>query len=165
MIATDLARINVACGTTPIDGFVNVDIRDVGDVVHDCLQPLPFADGSASMIRVDDFLEHVPPDLQDQVVADWRRVLAPGGELQVRVPNLHAIATELVRSKDRTWLTLLIRNIYGGHRWGDHGEFDCHHAGWTPDLLAAFLDDRGFRVVGNDLALNMTVTAVKKEPT
>lgn len=154
-------KLNVACGAALLRGYVNVDVRrDVrADVVCDCMGRLPFADASFDEVRVDDFLEHVYPDLQEFVVGEWRRVLRAGGVLVVRVPNLLSISEQIVRG-DPGRQALLIRNVYGGHRWGLHGEWDTHHAGWTPELLRLFLAARGFRVVSNDQALNMTAKAV-----
>lgn len=154
-------KLHLACGSQYQPGWVNCDIRsDVDvDVAADLFEILPFPDGSAEEILASDFLEHVPPSRMDLVLSEWRRVCAPGATLVVRVPNLKLIAEAIATSSDDQWHALLIRNIYGGHRYGPDGAWDTHHCGWTPSLLAGLLGQYGFVVVENDGALNMTVRA------
>lgn len=158
-------RLHIACGDTYLHDWVNIDLRDdcLTDLQADCLQPLPFPDGSVDEILASDFLEHVPPNRTDDVLADWRRVLRADGELTVRVPNMLAISEQIVHySGDPGRCALLIRNIYGGHRWGPDGSLDAHHQGWTPELLHRLLDRHGFQVFSTDHELNFTVHAAKQ---
>lgn len=157
-------RLHIACGDTYLDGWVNIDLRDDcrTDLQADCLQPLPFPDGSVDEILASDFLEHIPPNRTDAVLADWRRLLRDDGELMVRVPNLLAISEHIVKYRDDPdRCALLIRNIYGGHRWGTDGSLDAHHQGWTPDLLKRLFDRNGFQIFSYDQALNFTARAAK----
>lgn len=158
----DTLRLNVGGGADHRAGYINVDLReDVADVVAPADQ-LPYDDGTVSEILAMDILEHFPPFRTQDVLAEWRRVLAPGGRLTVRVPNLLALAKAIVND---TAPVLMIRNIYGGHRWGIDGSLDCHHTGWTPLLLFQELANAGFTVVDSDSQLNMTFDAVKAETT
>ena len=159
-------RLHLACGETYLPGWVNCDIRDDVqlDVRCDLLAPLPFPNASADHVRADDFLEHIPPCRLDGVLADWWRVCSPGATVEVRVPNVAAIARSLVDSPgNHRWHELLIRNLYGGHRWGPDGAWDAHHSGWTPALLGDLLGSYGFKVLRNDESLNMRVEAVRVE--
>lgn len=52
------------------------------------LTSLPFADASFDRALCLDVLEHLSVDDQPRAIAELRRVLAPGGELLVSVPNL-----------------------------------------------------------------------------
>lgn len=49
---------------------------------------LPYADGAFECVLCLDVLEHLPGDDQRRALAELHRVLAPGGELLVSVPNL-----------------------------------------------------------------------------
>lgn len=155
-------KLNLGAGDVHLSGYLQVDFRG-GDVIADA-RALPFRDGCAEEVRADDLLEHVPAAQTQAMLAEWRRVLADDGTLRVRVPNLLLIARELVRADEAgraTAAVLLIRNVYGGHRWGPEGSLDAHHHGFTPSLLTAELAQAGFLVDSLDGALNMTAVARK----
>lgn len=153
-------RLNLGCGDRRMDGYVNIDLRPgVADVAADAAVLSFAADRTVDEIVALDLLEHFPQVRTQAVLAEWHRVLIDGGRLTVKVPNLHAICVQIAAGVQ---VDMLIRNIYGGHRWGPGGAYDTHHTGWTPDLLAAELAKAGFEVLHNDLGLNMRVVARKK---
>lgn len=161
-------RLNLGSGDLHLDGYVNVDLReDVADVVCDATDLSRWADGAAFEIKATDLLEHFPASRTDAILAEWARVLCPGGRLILKVPNVEALAEVIVRMShagernDRA-VAVCIKNLYGGHRWGPDGAWDTHHTGWTPRLLTAVLDRAGFDVVSVDGELNMTVEAKKR---
>lgn len=81
-------RINVGCGQFPRAGWVNVDIDAAAkaDVRHDLDErPYPFATGSADEIFASHVLEHLRDPFA--AMAEFRRILAPGGRLTIRVPH------------------------------------------------------------------------------
>lgn len=119
---------------------------------------LPFADCSFEQLIAADVLEHVLPWEIEPTLAEWRRVMRPRAEMYVRVPNMHRLG-RLLQTSSGVELAQTIRNIYGGHRFGPNGEWDTHHVGFTPDLLATALTLAGFVVEHNDAALNMTARA------
>jgi SAM-dependent methyltransferase len=157
-------RLNLGCGDERLPGHVNVDLRpDVADVVAD-VRRLPFRDGRALAVHAADILEHLPASDTARALAEWRRVLAPGGRLTVKAPNMLALSRGLLDADERGrpgTAQLLIRNVFGGHRWGPDGAWDAHHTGFTPATLAGDLKAAGFLVESNDLALNMTVVAIR----
>lgn len=149
-------KLNVACGDDVRPDMVNVDYRPTGDVVGD-VRALPFRDGAFDEVLASDILEHVTD--AHALLKEWSRVLSFEGRLTVKVPNLKLIAATLLESPNMA--ANLIRNIYGGHRWGPDGAWDTHHHGWTPHTLQQDLDRHGFWLKSNDEELNMTVEAVK----
>ena len=70
--------------------------RRASVLLHDCRRRLPYAPGSVDHILCSHFLEHVYPDEADVILADFHRVLRPGGTLHVIVPSLSVIAREYV---------------------------------------------------------------------
>jgi hypothetical protein len=152
-------RLNLGCGDEHLDGWIHVDYRpDVADAVADATA-LPFGAGTADEIRALDLIEHFPHSRTQAILAEWHRVLVPSGTLTLKLPNMLELARWIVADR-RT--ELVIRNIYGGFRWGPGGTWDMHNAGWTPDLFTQELVLAGFEVLSNDLELNMTVTARKR---
>ena len=81
-------KLNLGCGRFPMEGYVNVDgVADVHpDLVHDLNQrPYPFPDESAEEVHASHVLEHLNDPFG--TMAEWHRLLAPGGHLIVRVPH------------------------------------------------------------------------------
>ncbi len=87
-------RINVGCGHEVLPGFVNLDVRPVPglELRADALR-LPFADDSVFEARAGSLLEHFADPCE--VLDELHRVLAPGGQLIVRVPALGTNAAHL----------------------------------------------------------------------
>lgn len=155
-------KLNLGAGEERLDGWLSVDRRvDCSDVAADVRQ-LPFRDGSVDAILARDICEHFPADQSQPLLAEWHRVLVPGGSLTVKVPNLYQLARMIVAYTERQdWpmVRMLIRNIYGGHRWGPEGAWDAHHTGWVPETLYQELQQAGFEVISDDGGLNNEVVA------
>jgi SAM-dependent methyltransferase len=82
-------RIELGSGPWPTPGYVHVDM-DRRAKHLEYLAPLwslPFPDGSAVEILAIHCLEHVHPGGLEKTLAEWRRVLAPGGVLRIHVPD------------------------------------------------------------------------------
>jgi SAM-dependent methyltransferase len=82
-------RIEIGGGPHAQRGFLHVDI-DPGAHHLEWVAPawkLPVADGFASEIVAVHALEHVEPARLVQTLEEWHRVLAPGGRVEVHVPN------------------------------------------------------------------------------
>jgi SAM-dependent methyltransferase len=151
-------KLNLGSGSDIRPGWLNVDLRPVGDVVGTAVA-LPFADCSVDYLLARDLLEHFPHDETAPALLEWHRVLRPGGWLEVRVPNMLYLSQLLRRNVD---VDAVMDNVFGGHRWGANGAFDTHHWGWTPVSLERDLAQAGFVAVANDRAANMTVQAVAR---
>ena len=73
-------------GRLAIEG---VDAHYASDqVAHGSLTQLPYADGAFDRALCLDVLEHLTFDEQPQALFELHRVLRPGGELLVSIPNL-----------------------------------------------------------------------------
>ena len=86
-------RLNLGGGDTHIDGFVNVDRKSnsTDAAEYECY-PLRYADGTVDEVRASHVLEHFPHAQTADVLADWVRVLKPGGVLRLAVPDFRKIA-------------------------------------------------------------------------
>ncbi len=102
-----------------------------------------FADGTFAELYASHILEHF--DYRDEfaaVLAEWFRVLAPGGRLFVSVPDMDIICRmycDRVRfdCNDRY---MLMRMILGAHS----DQYDYHHAAYNEELLVHYLSAAGF---------------------
>jgi SAM-dependent methyltransferase len=82
-------RIEIGGGPYAQRGFLHVDI-DPGAHHLEWVAPaweLPVPDGWAAEISAIHALEHVEPARLLPTLAEWKRVLEPGGRVQVHVPN------------------------------------------------------------------------------
>lgn len=112
-------RLNLGSGSRPKRGpeWLNVDVTEHADLQLDLREPLPFPDGSVLEIYTEHFLEHLSyPNLADStaweketdgrpspalsVLRECRRVLVPGGVLDVVVPDAALILDEYVTRRE-----------------------------------------------------------------
>ena len=82
-------RLHLGCGDIDEPGFVNVDGRPAKHVHHvqGIKQLACFADNTVSLIYACHCLEHIAHREVPSVLAEWRRVLKPGGVLRLSVPD------------------------------------------------------------------------------
>ncbi len=112
-----MRMLNLGCGTTFHEDWVNVDFVDHGGRVlaYDLRLGIPFADNSFDVVYHSHVLEHMPKAWGEFFIAECYRVLRPGGLLRVVVPDLENIARAYLASIDAT------RNGVAGaaqrHQW------------------------------------------------
>lgn len=82
-----MIKLDLGAGERSPDGFIPLG-RDQGSEIF----PLPYNDGTVSIIRAAHVLEHFPHAQLEAVVADWVRALKPGGVLRIAVPDFKIIA-------------------------------------------------------------------------
>ena len=81
-----------------------VDLRNA-DVRRDLRRGLPYADGSVSVIRAVDFLEHLDPEDAAFLIGECWRVLCHGGWLLTRTPADHGVGAACDLSHRSRWNT------------------------------------------------------------
>ncbi len=173
-----MERLNLGAGgdiRPASEGWVNADVRSLPgiDVVCDARGPLPFGDGAFDELVAQDLLEHIPPSETQAALAEWTRVLKPGGVLRLRFPDLVKIATKLVSGafKPKPENGLLTSDdvavwlLYGDQspEWGG-AEWGSHKTGFTAPQIEILLKGFGYYqvfVARNPDEMNLYVTAVR----
>lgn len=95
-------KLEIGPGAGRIEGFETLNIsagRGV-DYVYDCAKPLPFPSETFLTIYASHVLEHVPWYSVEATVAEWARLLAPGGTLEIWVPDGEKICSAFVAAED-----------------------------------------------------------------
>lgn len=125
-------------------GWKIVNIRPGPDVdyVSDCVDLGLFADASAEDIYASHVLEHLGyQDKLPRALAEFHRVLKPGGAARVSVPDFEVLCRlflDVAKTKDERFL--LMRMTFGGPM----DEHDYHCVGLTYEFLRDYLSQAGF---------------------
>lgn len=148
-------RVEVGAGEKPHPDYdVHVDFLPLPDIEVVCrLDQLPFPDASVTALRANHVLEHQSYELVAATVAEWARVLCPGGTITVGVPDARLLAGQWAKGE----LTTREANywILGGHSDRDAHKgvdqrgvprwfWNAHHTLFDEELLRDLLETTGF---------------------
>jgi len=145
-------NLHLGCGNRHLSGFINVDRKDdwhtkPPDVEADIFSRLPFDDGSAEMIVAIHVFEHAYRYDAETIMADWVRVLKPGGLMILELPCLDkiiAIFNQAIEKKAALPVNMTMWGLYGDpsykspamvHRW-------CYSVAELTDMM----EDAGLEV-------------------
>ncbi|KAG7381191.1 hypothetical protein PHYPSEUDO_006316 [Phytophthora pseudosyringae] len=124
--------------------IVDANDGDIVDFVMYISNLYAFPDGSVDTIYSSHVLEHCTHGFGhelERTLSEWHRVLRPGGQLLVSVPNLFALATlfinESIPHQHRVWIMTV---MYGGQI----DQYDLHKVGFDEAILVAYLTQAGF---------------------
>lgn len=98
-----IRRINLCGGPVIIDGYVNIDIGQGADLVHDIRKPLPLPSDSVEIVVMSHALNYFTYDECKSIVSEIYRILKTGGIVRVSVPDLELFAKAYIE-KDREFL-------------------------------------------------------------
>ena len=156
-------KLHLGCGTKKLGGWVNIDsvASCQPDLVHDLMQPLPYADLSASEILAEDLLEHFDKYMRYVVFGDWMRVLSVGGTVTLQVPNFKKILFKYFKFGFNNFVDF----IFGENLWNSRiyiGHFGNHKWGYSEETLKAFVRQFGIEPVEVEArGLNIRLTGRK----
>jgi len=135
-------KLHLGCGPRYIPWFVHIDVQSaahvdiVGSVAH-----LPLRDACASLVYACHVLEHFDRLEYRKVLAEWFRVIEPGGILRLAVPDFAACAALYYERGLENGLSGLVGLIVGGQRH----EYDFHKMIFDEEFLRRDLLQTGFR--------------------
>jgi len=154
---------DIGCGPNKLktdEGqVVGVDIREFEGVDYRCdLRRLPFATESFDIAFSSHVLEHFGRNETTEVLKEWTRIVKPGGEFRIVVPNI-AWAAEQIKAGiiDHNVLNVL----YGQQEYREN----FHKMGYTPETLTKFIEDAGFKYQEmRTEGYNIIIRAWRKKP-
>ena len=158
-----MLKLNLGCGLNQKpkeEGWVNIDCRDLPGVDKVCdIRKLDYPDASVDEIFANDVLEHISWRETKKVLAEWARVLKPGGKIYIQSPDIEAIAKKILSGEIKEegigyW-------VFGS---ADYGEPSFHKAGFTKKFLKKLLEEVGIRVerIENDGGTNLMCWGIKQ---
>jgi predicted SAM-dependent methyltransferase len=129
-------KLHLGCGRNRLRGFINIDLNwsAATDFRGDITQ-LPCPDGCVSRIETYHVIEHIPRPRVEDTLAEWHRVLSPGGVLVIECPDFRRNLEEVLAGNER-----MMYSIFGWQRFPG----DAHHWGYTEETLSALLRTVGF---------------------
>jgi predicted SAM-dependent methyltransferase len=147
-------RLHVG-GEVRKEGWVtfNVQPGPTVDIVGTCTRMPEIADASVAEIYASHVLEHLSyVDELHQALAEFHRVLVPGGRLMASVPDFALLCRLFLADGLTTQQRFeVMRMIFGGQM----DPHDLHKVGLTYEFLGSYLRHAGFvsveRVAGFDL--------------
>lgn len=138
-----MTRLHLGCGSRYLGGAVNVDRFDlrVADLAADARR-LPFRDGAFSEVLAFQLVEHLGYAGAIYAIAEWHRVLEPGGRLVVETPEptgafRRFLAAETDEAADRAL----------GWIFGDEAPGYGHGYLYAPELLGRLAEAAGFEEI------------------
>jgi predicted SAM-dependent methyltransferase len=143
-------RLEIGAGSKPTPGYVHVDAvaHEGVDVVDDGRTLQSFRAGVAEEIYSHWFLEHVARHEVAPMLEHWKRVLAPGGKVQI-VTNNHEAHNRCLAEGEITWEEWSYL-IYGVENKLGYSAFDIHKCAWNQQLLKETLERCGLTAVTVD---------------
>ena len=143
-------KLNLGCGKYVLDGWVNVDAATSPQAPRPpellCdVKSISLPDECATEVMAIHLWEHLYRWECEDVIAEWRRLLRPGGMLVLEMPDLFKLCRNLLETRtnyrghpDQMGL----RGLFGDPT--DRNPLMIHRWGWTYTTLAPFLEDNGF---------------------
>lgn len=132
--------------------IISVDLAGTPDVLAD-VRKMPFEDGYADVAYASHLLEHFDEHELPALLAEWHRVLKPGGRLVLQVPDIQSAAEMIaVNGVD----SVLYKAVNGAHIRGQDvifgwqtyiatgGDLMRHKVAFDKNKLAAVLGAAGF---------------------
>ncbi len=139
---SDGLKLDLGCGLKAQPGFVGVDLyRDEADLKIDA-QSMPMIEAKAvAVLQAVHLLEYLNPLGLDKTLAEWLRVLKPGGQLFLEVLNLEHCCRDFVNANESERAALL--QCFFGAVSSEPPKL----SGYYPDQLAKRLRQAGFEDV------------------
>ena len=131
-------KLHLGCGSRFIPGFVHMDLSPAKHIgILGDVSSLPLPDCSAELIYASHVLEHFGRHEYREVLAEWFRVLLPGGVLRLSVPDFAACAALYHEGGLTDRLSGLTGLLVGGQRdANDFHKMVFDEPSLTQDLLA-----------------------------
>lgn len=156
-------RLEIGPGRARIPGFETLDVVPGRHVDHVAdARTLPLEDGAFDLIYASHVIEHVPWYQTVDTLREWRRVLAPGGEIEIWTVDAAKVAHAILAAErdpdfdatqcdgwtrynpDRNPFLWAAGRMFAYSKRGRADDPNWHRALFTPRWLRSALELAGF---------------------
>lgn len=158
-------KLDIGCGNTITEGEwdradIDPNCPDL-DMVCD-MTAIPVPDETYDVVRSSHNIEHVPIETAERALAEWFRILKPGGVATIDTPNIDR-NIDLYKSGEwpRDFATLTPAEQERCSHWGEphplkwllfkifstETQWNVHYANYNSELLSKMCIDAGFTSV------------------
>lgn len=141
-------KLNIGAGGIDYPGFLSVDLYDKRALIKMDITKLDFPDNSATELMASHVFEHLNPYHSVDILADWLRVLKPGGKLSMEMPDIEKSCRSFLEKTDYFARMGVINVIYGSvNTTGEGGPDNItapHLFGWWPESMFNHLQQAGY---------------------
>ena len=97
-----MRELEIGPGLSRIPGFETANIiwSPITDYVCNCSKRIPVADGTFDTVYASHILEHIPWYQTQKALTEWKRLLKPGGTLEIWVPDGEKICRAFIQAVD-----------------------------------------------------------------
>lgn len=147
-------KLNLGCGNKRIEGYTNVDIVKIPGAVDEIfdIAQIPYEDNTIAAISSEHALEHLPHEKTKQAIKEWYRVLQPGAELKLMIPDVELCMQGYLNGDnnktingypEKTWYKM---TLYGAQtpENGSDAEHQYHLTGFSKQEIKDLLETNGF---------------------
>ena len=137
-----MIKLNLGCGSTPFENFINIDIRNLPsvDVVDDVGKLTKFKSNSVDAIYACHVLEHFGRHQYMKVLERWYSILKDEGILRISVPDIGEVCNQYSKGMS---FKKLVGFLYGGQTYKEN----YHYIGFDFESLESDLKSVGFKAV------------------
>jgi beta-1,4-mannosyl-glycoprotein beta-1,4-N-acetylglucosaminyltransferase len=136
-------KLNLGAGGQVLDGYTSVDLYDKRAQVQCDIRHLKdYSDNSVNEILNVHVIEHLSPHDVMPALAEWFRVLKPGGKLIIECPDIKKLCEGFING-DKGARYHMLNCIYGTGTLGEPS-FTPHLYGWYDETLSDHLGWAGF---------------------
>ena len=139
-------RLHLGCGAEKRDGWVNVDANAAcePDLVSGADRLAMYPDGVVDEIEANHLFEHFTLAEAHAALAEWARVLKPGGVLSLELPSLDGCLKVIGQERDPHGYDMGMIGLFGYPPLiARDGLAQVHKWAWTAQTLTAALRGRG----------------------
>lgn len=137
-----MIRLDIGCGLEVEEGWIGIDPAGEGkdNIIARLAWDLPYDADTVDEIRCHHALEHFDPEMLNEVMWEWRRVLKPGGTVEITVPDAAYVLQYLLDHPKESWAHVM---VYGRGLWAG----DEHLTAWDAGKLSSLVYLAGFRLI------------------
>lgn len=92
-------KLHLGSGARLLEGWGNIDINGLGNLVWDLRKPLPIKERRVRFIYTEHFIEHVERSDAALLLTNARQAMVPGAILRVSTPDLRKLADDYVNGR------------------------------------------------------------------